>query len=187
MMQQRVIEKRMQAKVEGEILKWGRCICALCNKKGKMGTTTKATPQNPVVKIMCFDCAVADMAKRHNIPEKQAKERHEKTQKAQERLIRIIMERYQETTGKKIPKNMQAISEIVQPGVEWWQNGLSESEKWEIAQLSKDDQKKRFRESPILPPTKQPIINSAPDIGRNEPCPCGSGKKYKKCCLEKAA
>jgi len=23
-------------------------------------------------------------------------------------------------------------------------------------------------------------------IGRNEPCPCGSGKKYKKCCLNKA-
>ncbi|CAM3386443.1 SEC-C metal-binding domain-containing protein [Marinicrinis lubricantis] len=22
-------------------------------------------------------------------------------------------------------------------------------------------------------------------IGRNQPCPCGSGKKYKKCCLEK--
>ncbi|MCH7510273.1 MAG: SEC-C domain-containing protein [Proteobacteria bacterium] len=20
-------------------------------------------------------------------------------------------------------------------------------------------------------------------MGRNEPCPCGSGKKYKKCCL----
>ncbi|WP_429201640.1 SEC-C metal-binding domain-containing protein [Aeromonas veronii] len=20
-------------------------------------------------------------------------------------------------------------------------------------------------------------------IGRNEPCPCGSGKKYKQCCL----
>lgn len=23
-------------------------------------------------------------------------------------------------------------------------------------------------------------------IGRNDPCPCGSGKKYKKCCLNKA-
>jgi hypothetical protein len=23
-------------------------------------------------------------------------------------------------------------------------------------------------------------------IGRNDPCPCGSGKKYKKCCLDKA-
>ncbi len=22
-------------------------------------------------------------------------------------------------------------------------------------------------------------------IGRNEPCPCGSGKKYKKCCYDK--
>lgn len=25
-----------------------------------------------------------------------------------------------------------------------------------------------------------------PKIGRNDPCPCGSGKKYKKCCLGKA-
>lgn len=23
-------------------------------------------------------------------------------------------------------------------------------------------------------------------IGRNDPCPCGSGKKYKKCCIDKA-
>jgi hypothetical protein len=22
-------------------------------------------------------------------------------------------------------------------------------------------------------------------VGRNDPCPCGSGKKYKKCCLAK--
>lgn len=27
-----------------------------------------------------------------------------------------------------------------------------------------------------------PYIRPAPKIGRNEPCPCGSGKKYKKCC-----
>jgi preprotein translocase subunit SecA len=24
----------------------------------------------------------------------------------------------------------------------------------------------------------------APKTGRNDPCPCGSGRKYKKCCLE---
>ena len=23
-------------------------------------------------------------------------------------------------------------------------------------------------------------------IGRNDPCPCGSGKKYKKCCMQKS-
>jgi SEC-C motif-containing protein len=26
------------------------------------------------------------------------------------------------------------------------------------------------------------IRRSTPKVGRNEPCPCGSGKKYKKCC-----
>ena len=27
-----------------------------------------------------------------------------------------------------------------------------------------------------------PIVNRSPKIGRNDPCPCGSGKKFKKCC-----
>lgn len=26
------------------------------------------------------------------------------------------------------------------------------------------------------------VVNQGPKIGRNDPCPCGSGKKYKKCC-----
>ena len=25
-------------------------------------------------------------------------------------------------------------------------------------------------------------IVKGPKVGRNDPCPCGSGKKYKKCC-----
>ena len=28
----------------------------------------------------------------------------------------------------------------------------------------------------------QPIRRTQPKVGRNEPCPCGSGKKFKKCC-----
>jgi hypothetical protein len=27
-----------------------------------------------------------------------------------------------------------------------------------------------------------PIVNAGPRVGRNDDCPCGSGKKYKKCC-----
>ena len=30
-----------------------------------------------------------------------------------------------------------------------------------------------------------PIVTNQEKIGRNDPCPCGSGKKYKKCCLNK--
>ena len=32
------------------------------------------------------------------------------------------------------------------------------------------------------PPKGTPVHNETPRPGRNDPCPCGSGKKYKKCC-----
>ncbi len=31
------------------------------------------------------------------------------------------------------------------------------------------------------------VQRQAPKVGRNEPCPCGSGKKYKRCCADKDA
>lgn len=37
---------------------------------------------------------------------------------------------------------------------------------------------------PPLPPPGEPIRYEGPRIGRNDPCPCGSGKKYKKCCAK---
>ena len=62
-------------------------------------------------------------------------------------------------------------------------NGLHFSEeieanKREIAQL-----KERVKELGL---DTSNIKNSEIDkskVGRNEPCPCGSGKKYKKCCM----
>jgi preprotein translocase subunit SecA len=39
----------------------------------------------------------------------------------------------------------------------------------------KEQQKKETQNSP------KPTISSV-KVGRNDPCPCGSGKKYKKCC-----
>lgn len=39
---------------------------------------------------------------------------------------------------------------------------------------------------PVVPEKKpQPVIRAETRVGRNDPCPCGSGKKYKKCCLNK--
>ncbi|MGL6417501.1 SEC-C metal-binding domain-containing protein [Aeromonas hydrophila] len=32
-------------------------------------------------------------------------------------------------------------------------------------------------------PARPPPVVVPIKIGRNEPCPCGSGKKYKQCCL----
>jgi hypothetical protein len=42
---------------------------------------------------------------------------------------------------------------------------------------------------PATPPpqvfTGYTVRRAVPRVGRNEPCPCGSGKKYKNCCIEK--
>lgn len=36
--------------------------------------------------------------------------------------------------------------------------------------------------SPAEPPARpQTVVRDAPKVGRNDPCPCGSGKKYKQC------
>jgi preprotein translocase subunit SecA len=32
-----------------------------------------------------------------------------------------------------------------------------------------------------VPASSGTVVNAAPKIGRNDPCPCGSGKKYKQC------
>jgi len=37
---------------------------------------------------------------------------------------------------------------------------------------------KKFNESKIF-------VNADKKVGRNDPCPCGSGKKYKNCCMNK--
>ncbi|MGD9010605.1 MAG: SEC-C metal-binding domain-containing protein, partial [Desulfobacteraceae bacterium] len=38
-----------------------------------------------------------------------------------------------------------------------------------------------FSGSDATPPKKKPAKRQRKKIGRNDPCPCGSGKKYKKC------
>ena len=37
-------------------------------------------------------------------------------------------------------------------------------------------------EAPEIPKVATPVVRDAPKVGRNDPCPCGSGKKFKKCC-----
>ena len=41
-------------------------------------------------------------------------------------------------------------------------------------------QKKTVKEFPAVTKSKELRVK----IGRNAPCPCGSGKKYKKCCID---
>ena len=49
----------------------------------------------------------------------------------------------------------------------------------EIASFVKTDGLWLYDNGKIIPKT---IMRQGPKVGRNDPCPCGSGKKYKMCC-----
>ena len=49
----------------------------------------------------------------------------------------------------------------------------------EIARFKKENNEWLYDDGHVVPRT---VVRSAPKTGRNEPCPCGSGKKYKHCC-----
>jgi hypothetical protein len=54
---------------------------------------------------------------------------------------------------------------------------------WRAAGLPLPDADGNFSEPALPPASTLPLPYIARrKVGRNEPCPCGSGKKYKKCC-----
>ena len=71
---------------------------------------------------------------------------------------------------EKLYKNM------VDAKADW----LYELPQWDSI-FSKEKQKELYLEQ-----KKSGTIVKGPKIGRNDPCPCGSGKKYKKCCGKNA-
>jgi uncharacterized protein YecA (UPF0149 family) len=42
----------------------------------------------------------------------------------------------------------------------------------------------RSFEADELQTAQLPFVRAHRDLGRNDPCHCGSGRKYKKCCLD---
>jgi hypothetical protein len=55
-------------------------------------------------------------------------------------------------------------------------------EKEDAGSGNEADEDSPFDEDESLP-SEEPYFRAAPKVGRNDPCPCGSGKKYKHCCL----
>jgi hypothetical protein len=83
---------------------------------------------------------------------------------------------------------------------DWDDDEYDTDDEWEDDEWEDDDSDEDLgrpygftEEELVAPPTPRheqylpakPIRNAAPPVGRNDPCPCGSGKKYKKCCLGK--
>ena len=98
----------------------------------------------------------------------------------------ITMEGVEEDIGSGWEQNREWVAsdphyELVEDVVremEWWAcfNQREGRDRPPKLPSSGKDQKARIRPQP------NPRPKIPPKIGRNQPCPCGSGKKYKKCC-----
>jgi SEC-C motif-containing protein len=60
-----------------------------------------------------------------------------------------------------------------------YKEGGEERRHDELATFVKIDGRWYFEDGKM--PSVKPVRNEGPKVGRNDPCPCGSGKKYKKC------
>jgi preprotein translocase subunit SecA len=55
----------------------------------------------------------------------------------------------------------------------------------EVAEMEAEQRRKRqalARQGGPQPVAQGPVKREGDKVGRNDPCPCGSGKKYKRCC-----
>jgi len=52
----------------------------------------------------------------------------------------------------------------------------------EVGQFAMQERQRAAAQAPQGEVKVKQIVHEKPKVGRNEPCPCGSGKKYKKCC-----
>jgi Protein of unknown function (DUF1186)/SEC-C motif len=65
----------------------------------------------------------------------------------------------------------------------WWSCFQPQKESRGIPNLTKKKLSSLLSKLAVEPSPRQTEPFRSRKIGRNEPCPCGSGKKYKKCCL----
>ena len=63
-------------------------------------------------------------------------------------------------------------------------DSITELSKWHCYTDAFFAQQKARKVSNSAAPWAEFFRNPAPPVGRNDPCPCGSGRKYKKCCLQ---
>jgi len=77
---------------------------------------------------------------------------------------------------------------------ETWDDTIAELSTWhyysEAGRLERERQRRESHGQPSVfdrldwsAAGQAPHVNPLKDVGRNDPCSCGSGKKYKKCCL----
>jgi preprotein translocase subunit SecA len=103
-------------------------------------------------------------------------------------LFTEMMDRIQENTVQKlfrvqIQKQEEQVPAVHVKERQMVEKGVADKSEDEADEQQQDQAAKRSRKARTTGdgPRTEPVKRDRPKVGRNDPCPCGSGKKYKKC------
>lgn len=114
-----------------------------------------------------------------------------------DRHLQLLTKLAKQQTGLGVHFNQKDINSVYQKGLDspsWlrfnnpWDfyepNKIEERQRrWQQEDNPKDQADPVFEHNNFFSQEITPYQHTTPKIGRNDPCSCGSGKKYKKCCL----
>jgi tetratricopeptide (TPR) repeat protein len=122
------------------------------------------------------DAAAAEAAYRHAVDMSPSDEASVDRDGAVERLICILDETGRSEEANALIESEKARAAVLGVAGELPEEEHSEDSKWLNASPSPDYVPSPSGTSPGT------MVRREPKVGRNDPCPCGSGKKFKRCC-----
>jgi preprotein translocase subunit SecA len=87
-----------------------------------------------------------------------------------ELVFRAQVQKEPRFAPRRVPQQMSEVHESAD-GMGFSSTGADQAQQQQVQQGRRPPQKVK----------RVPVV-AGPKVGRNDPCPCGSGKKYKKCC-----
>jgi hypothetical protein len=166
----------------GMVLDRGMCVCADCGEVMPMGgflPPEEIGNDEPVV--VCRDCFAEFAAMKEEV--NADKKNYAKASETNHIMLDVLTERYLREADKDAYDSEGEVNEVAGLAFHAW-NSLPFLEKERVTCMEKTEKQEYFKSLAIdfSRAIRRYKYAQGSKIGRNDPCPCGSGKKFKKCC-----
>ena len=167
----------MKSPFEGKIKDGGKCLCDICGRTARMGGLLDPQSADPIV--ACYDCMIKVSAKQQGISVAEAKKRRENMFKTSNFFPQVKIEEFFKLAGDRASGGMDELNDVLRYVMNVWnafdKDIIDKYESMDESELREIYGKVKMNFSYL--------IKQKQKYSRNDPCPCGSGRKYKKCCL----
>lgn len=166
----------MKDKLSGKILDDGICLCDVCGRKSRLGGFLN--PMSPDPQVACYDCMIRISAEEKGISIAMAEKQRNDALRISRLFSDCKMKEYLLAAQKDGFQDIDEVNKILQYVTNVW-NTFDKKEKDKMAR-KKDEALITLFENVKM---NWDYLVEKPPQRRNDACACGSGRKYKTCCL----